>query len=435
MNKMKGFLNNVKTHMNGTKGFFSDAKAVSPVIAVLVLIVVSVIGAVGVGTLQTELQEKTTGEAKIGELGAAEVRFIGGPGVSMMMAGPMDAGATVTSEQAPEGSMLAALNVEYPKINIGFLRECCGFAMYAMPNDACDMGIGRRFPTTAEKSAYPELKYQVIAKAPIAVIVGNTTLAGMAEGNESLINVNHTELMGLFISNSNFTKTYNGTPYDFNEPVVYAFDPEHETAAGWEGGAGTAPPGEVYGTSIQGMFSLYLHNGPSASGWVQGGAENNTKLNTEIGIGAAASADYTLVNTPEEMIDAVIDNPKAIGFVDYMYAVAAQEGDPGAGIAAKDITILGLDHSTDLGTAANTGSDAIGTADTTNAPGGAGYVTGLGGPMFTPVVITTYGEPDTAEQTIIDYMAMFHGVEIMVEHGFLAGEDTVVSASCPFHTA
>ena len=83
----------------------------------------------------------------------------------------------------------------------------------------------------------------------------------------------------------------------------------------------------------------------------------------------------------------------------------------------------------------NTAPEAIGTADTTNAPGSAGYVTGLGGPMFTPVVVTTYGEPDTAEQTVIDYMAMFHGVEIMAEHGFLAGENTVVSAACPFHTA
>lgn len=403
MNKMKGFLSNAKAHMNGTKGFFSDAKAVSPVIAVLVLIVVSVIGAVGVGTLQTELQDKTTGEAKIGELGAAEVRFIGGPGVSMMMAGPMDAGATVTSEEAPEGSMLAALNKEYPKINIGFLRECCGFAMYAMPNDACDMGIGRRFPTTPEKSAYPELKYQVIAKAPIAVITQNTSQWNSGAALYSELESAYT----------------NGSTVDV---AAYAFDSAHATAAGWEGGAGTAPSGEVYGTSIQGMFSLYLIRGDSATGWVAGGAEDNLWLNDEIGDNSAEN--YELVNTPEEMIEWVADTATSIGFVDYMYAVnAIEEG--------ADIKIIELDGMTE----AEMDPEAIGTADTTNAPGGAGYVTGLGGPMFTPVVITTYGEPDTAEQTIIDYMAMFHGVEIMAEHGFLAGENTVVSAACPFHTA
>jgi hypothetical protein len=217
--------------MNERKGFFSDAKAVSPVIAVLVLIVVAVIGAVGVGTLQTELQDKTTGEAKIGELGATEVRIIGGPGISTMMAGPMDAGATVKSEEAPEGSMLAALNEEYPKINIGFLRECCGFAMYALPNDACDMGIGRRFPTSPEKAAYPELQYQVIGKAPIAVIAD----PGYSGGNTS----DNSTLKGIFTTGG----------------VVYAFDPAHATTSGWEGGAGQAPSGEVYGTSIQGMFS------------------------------------------------------------------------------------------------------------------------------------------------------------------------------------
>ena len=422
MNKMKGFLSNAKAHMNGTKGFFSDAKAVSPVIAVLVLIVVAVIGAVGVGALQTELQDKTSNEAKIGELGATEVRIIGGPGVSTMMAGPMDAGATVKSEEAPEGSMLAALNEEYPKINIGFLRECCGFAMYAMPNDACDMGIGRRFPTTPEKSAYPELKYQVIAKAPIAVIVGNSTLAANTANNETNVTGKWNALQNVFINKTGGVafSTSGNDSYNFTVPVAYAFDSAHVTAAGWEGGAGTAPPGEVYGTSIQGMFSLYLMRGPSASNWVVGGATDNLKLNTAIGGGT----DYKLVNTPEEMIETVLDTEGAIGFVDYNYAVDVD-----------GITILGLDTDTTLGVDANTAPEEIGTADTTNTPGGDGYVTGLGGPMFTPVVITTFGEPDTAEQTIIDYMAMFHGVEIMAEHGFLAGENTVVSAACPFHTA
>ena len=414
---MKGFLSNAKAHMNGTKGFFSDAKAVSPVIAVLVLIVVAVIGAVGVGALQTELQDKTTNEAKIGELGATEVRIIGGPGVSMMMAGPMDAGATVTSEEASEGSMLAALNGEYPKINIGFLRECCGFAMYAMPNDACDMGIGRRFPTTAEKSAYPELKYQVIAKAPIAVI------ANKATGSSSYYDVvndtaNSTGLQNMYHSDNVTNKL----------AVAYAFAPDHVTTSGWEGGSGTAPPGEVYGTSIQGMFSLYLQRGPSATGWVAGGAEDNLWLNDEININ---SSDYMLVNTPEEVIEYVAKTEGAVGFVDYNYAfsVVDEEGDE-----AK-IIILGLENADGSFMANNTAPEAIGTADTTNEPGSAGYVTGLGGPMFTPVVITTYGEPDSAEQTIIDYMSMFHGVEIMAEHGFLAGENTVVSAACPFHTA
>jgi hypothetical protein len=128
------------------------------------------------------------------------------------------------------------------------------------------------------------------------------------------------------------------------------------------------------------------------------------------------------VNTPEEMIDAV-NGSDTVGFVDYMYAVAAEE--------EGKVMILRLDSMTE----AEMDAEAIGTADTTNSFGGEGYVTGFGGPMFTPVMVFTYGEPDPAEQDIIDYMAMFHGVEIMSEHGFLAGENTVVSATCPFHTA
>ena len=390
--------------MNERKGFFSDAKAVSPVIAVLVLIVVAVIGAIGVGTLTTELQDKTTGEAKIGELGATEVRIIGGPGISVMMAGPMDAGATVKSEEAPEGSMLAALNAEYPKININFLRECCGFAMYALPNDACDMGIGRRFPTGPERAAYPELQYQVIGKAPIAVI---TNATGMYDTSNT---TTYTDLADAYVQTST------------DAVAAYAFDPAHVTTSGWEGGAGQAPSGEVYGTSIQGMFSLYLKQGPSVTDWIQGGAEDNLWLNDEI---TDVPATYQLVNTPEEMIDWVATTSTSLGFVDYMYAVNYQDENPDV------IVILGLDGETDP----DGDAEAIGIADITNSFGGDGYVTGFGGPMFTPVMVFTYGEPDTAEQTIIDYMAMFHGVEIMAEHGFLAGENTVVSATCPFHTA
>ena len=124
------------------------------------------------------------------------------------------------------------------------------------------------------------------------------------------------------------------------------------------------------------------------------------------------------------MIEWVASNASTIGFVDYMYAVnAIEEG--------ADIKIIELDGMT----AEEMDAEAIGTADTTNSFGGDGYVTGFGGPMFTPVMVFTYGEPDTAEQTIIDYMAMFHGFEIMEEHGFLAGEKVVISATCPFHTA
>ena len=45
------------------------------------------------------------------------------------------------------------------------------------------------------------------------------------------------------------------------------------------------------------------------------------------------------------------------------------------------------------------------------------------------------GYPDLAEQKIIDFMGTFEGVEIMAEHGFLAGENVVVSAACLFYTA
>ena len=393
------------------RNVWKDTKAVSPVIAVLILIIVAVVGAVAVGLLQTGIKERAEGQAEFGDVGTHELKIIGGPGVSMMMAGPVEAGGSVTSDEAPEGTFLHEFAKKHPEIKVEFLRECCGFAMYALPVEACDMGIGRRFPTDPEKAAYPELQFTVVGKAPIAVIT-NAASPNTTWVNTSTNMTNSTALQWAY-NHTNASKDYIG---------AYAFDPEHRTLGEWEGGAGQAPPGEVYGTSIQGMFSLYLKQGPSSTAWILGGAKDNLWLNDE-NIMVNAS-NYTLVNTQEEMIEFVATHPKSLGFVDYMYAWNYMEENPGK------IMILGLDGETEF----NKDPEKIGTADTTNSFGGEGYVTGFGGPMFTPVMVFTYGEPDPYEKAVIDSLQMFEGVEVLTEHGFLAGENIVVSATCPFHT-
>jgi len=472
------------------RNVWKDTKAVSPVIAVLILIIVAVVGAVAVGLLQTGIKERAEGQAEFGDVGIHELKIIGGPGVAPMMAGPVGPGESVTSDEAPEGTFLHEFAKKHPEIKVEFLRECCGFAMYALPIEACDIGIGRRFPTDPEKAAYPELQFKVVGKAPIAVIAkkdgpfacgvdghdayeaDNSTLKkifidkdkvkvhekhteGPTELNESGFDLTYHPILPGSERVWNDTISWNGTRgtnYNINyttghinatsgntltnayvlycnetetektlTPVVYAFDPSHKTLAEWEGkGAGLRPPGEVYGTSIQGMFSLYLMEGPSSTSWILGGAEENLELNEAIGDGTG----YILVNSEEEVIDFVANNDTAVGFVDYMYAVNYQEENP------DKIVILGLDGITEV----DEDPEDIGTEDTTNSFGGEGYVTGFGGPMFTPVMVFTYGEPDPYEQAVIDSLQMFEGVEVLTEHGFLAGENIVVSATCPFHT-
>ena len=555
------------------RNVWKDTKAVSPVIAVLILIIVAVVGAVAVGLLQTGIKERAEGQAEFGDVGTHELKIIGGPGVSMMMAGPVGPGESVTSDEAPEGTFLHEFAKKHPEIKVEFLRECCGFAMYALPIEACDMGIGRRFPTDPEKAAYPELQFKVVGKAPIAVIANlegpfgftpedvdggkgsntiNDTVTSPWDGNLTditdisnanasdnkyvvteaanngncseqvfefnLSEVDTTKISKLMVKwegnatggtiddkrlavwndekkkwenrstfeisdtdktitwifatstddaakyiNSSTNKLYvsvaarnetgklklatdlieidalftgettykklqdifinqkpkvSGVPV---KPVVYAFDPSHVTLSDWEGKAtGQRPPGEVYGTSIQGMFSLYLMEGPSSTSWILGGAEENLELNKAIGDGTG----YKLANTQEEVVDYVANNDDAVGFVDYMYAWNYMEENP------DEIVILGLDDITEP----DEDPEKIGTMDTTNSFGGAGYVTGFGGPMFTPVMVFTYGEPDPYEQAVIDSLQMFEGVEVLTEHGFLAGENIVVSATCPFHT-
>jgi len=398
------------------RNVWKDTKAVSPVVAVLILIVVAVIGGIAVGAIQTGILRSTGEKASVPEdVGVTEIDIIGGPGVTPVMVGYLGPGESMTSYEAPEGTLLHEFAAEYPNTKVTFLRECCGFAMYALSQDVCDMGMGRRFPTTEELAAYPDLKVHLVAKAPLAVIA-NTTFATTATNIFTANCTNYTMLNETFL-NTTFMDENNVTP------VVYHTGAIEEPEEGYMTG-GLTPAGEVYGTSDQGMFSLYLMQGPSASDWILGGAEDNVVLYDAIN---ENSDNYTIKDTPEEVIEFVANNNGAIGFVPYRYAVAAMEE---AAEAEKDpgFVILGLDGITEPATTFDEADGQITEIGRNDA-----YVTGLGGPMFTPVVFFTLGDPSPAEQALIDYCRSFRGHEILKEYGFLAGEDIVVAATCPFH--
>ena len=391
------------------KNMWKDVRAVSPVVAVLILIIVAVIGGVAIGAIETGIIKRGEAESDFGEMGIMTLKVIGGPGVSPLMQGIEEV------EVAGGETIIEAFEEKYPKVKVDFLRECCGFSMYALPMGVCDLGFGRRFPTAAEVDAYPDLKTTVVGKAPLAVIVNNdSSLIGAP------FHTDNTSLYDIFI----------GTP-DAQTTVVYPTEATEMVAPWMAKGveAGMKPVGEVYGTSIQGMFSLYLMRGPSATDWIMGGSKDNLKLNEEINDN---EDDYKLVNTPEDVIAAVADDLDAIGFVNYVAACdAIDEGEP--------IVIVGLDGETDsVGPEADYDAGDVDLADTELARKIIGrndaYVTGLGGPMFTPVIFFHEGDPDPIEQELIDFCRTFEGVEIQNAHGFLAGEDIVVAATCPFHT-
>lgn len=405
------------------KNMWKDVRAVSPVVAVLILIIVAVIGGVAIGSIEMGIIKRGEAEAEFGEMGVMTLKVIGGPGVSPLMQGMEEV------EVAGGETIIEAFEEKYPKVNIDFLRECCGFAMYALPKDVCDLGIGRRFPTAAEVDAYPDLKTTVVGKAPLAVIVNNESGYSTALGD---FKAEYTDLREEFI---NLTGTMT--------PVIYPTEETTLTAPWMAKGveAGMKPVGEVYGTSIQGMFSLYLMDGPEMAEWILGGSEDNLVLNEMIndpdygGTTVTEIEDngyYIVKNTQEDVIAAVADpdNTDRIGFVNYVAACnAIDEGEP--------IVIVGLDEETEsVGPEAD--EDYVDLTDTEFARKEIGrndaYVTGLGGPMFTPVIFFHEGDPDPIEKELIEFCLTFEGVEIQNAHGFLAGEDIVVAATCPFHT-
>jgi len=403
------------------RNVWKDTKAVSPVIAVLILVVVAAIGAIAVGAIQTKILRQGEAETEVGDVGVKTLKVIGGPGVSPLMVGVEGV------EVAGGETIKEAFEREHPDVKIDFLRECCGFAMYALSKDVCDLGMGRRFPTAAEAAAYPELKYTVVGKAPLAVVVNekfNVTVLGGEISNNTQFKANYTQLREMFIENASVDDWY---------PVVYPTEatemPAEWLAKGVETGA--KPPGEVYGTSIQGMFSLYLMKGPGAAEWILGGAEDNLALNNKINEDDTDPAElhnYIMKNTQEEVIEFVASNTSAIGFVNYVVACdAIDEGEP--------IVILGLDDMTD-----SVGREGLNVTETDTEAArkkigrNDDYVNNLGGPMLTPVVFFHMGDPEPVEKELIDFCLMFEGVEIQNAHGFLAGEDIAVAATCPFHT-
>lgn len=396
-------MNTKRDAKNKGKGVWRDVRAVSPVVAVLILIIVAVIGAVAIGGIETELIKRGEAEADFSEIGVKTIKLVGEPGVEPLMRG-------IEGASVAEGkSIIKAFEAEHPKIAVDFTRESSGFAMYALSEGVSDLGIGRRFPTDAELTAYQNLKSTVVGKAPIAVIVHNES------GDFRYAYTGIGELDERFISSL-------GGP---DAAVVY---PTENTENG-----GIKPVGEVYGTSIQGMFSLYLMRGPEPMAWAEAEPEEKLELNKAID---ANPDNYVIVNTQEEAVAKVAENSGYIGFVNYGVACdAIDRGEP--------IVIVALDGQTEAvgpeGTMVGTGDDGIDETDTTAARRNIGmnddYVTGFGGPMFTPIIVFSNGDPDPTEQELINFMLSSEGVEIQRAHGFLAGEDIAVTATSTFNTA
>lgn len=167
--------------------------------------------------------------------------------------------------------------------------------------------------------------------------------------------------------------------------------------------------------------------------WAEAEPEEKLELNKAID---ANPDNYVIVDTQEEAVAKVAENSGYIGFVNYGVACdAIDRGEP--------IVIVALDGQTEAvgpeGTMVGTGDDGIDETDTTVARRNIGmnddYVTGFGGPMFTPIIVFSNGDPDPTEQELINFMLSSEGVEIQRAHGFLTGEDIAVTATSTFNTA
>jgi phosphate transport system substrate-binding protein len=138
------------------KGFFDDTRAVSPIVATLVLVVVAISGAAAVGTIMGTFSSDVSGEANTGELAAASSTEI------------LIAGSTTVQ---PVSELLAEAYMEdHQGIKVTVQGGGSGAGISSAGMDIVDIGAASRNVKDTELAKYPDLKTHNIGGSAVVVI-------------------------------------------------------------------------------------------------------------------------------------------------------------------------------------------------------------------------------------------------------------------------
>ena len=161
------------------KGMWEDTRAVSPIVATLVLVVVAITGAAAVGTIMGTFSSDVSGEANTGELAGASSTEI------------LIAGSTTVQ---PVSELLAeAYMDDHQGVKITVQGGGSGAGVSSTGMGIVDIGAASRDPKSAEMAKFPNIVTHKIGGSAVVVIVNKAT--GLINATKADINeayVNHT---------------------------------------------------------------------------------------------------------------------------------------------------------------------------------------------------------------------------------------------------
>ncbi len=143
------------------KGFWNNTQAVSPVVASLVLVVVAITGAAGVGMIQGTLASDVSDEASAGNLNMAS-------STELLIAGS-------TTVQPVSELLAEAYMDEYQGIRVTVQGGGSGAGVSSAGLGIVDLGAASRNVKDSEMEKYPSIQTYKIGGSAVVVIANNIT--------------------------------------------------------------------------------------------------------------------------------------------------------------------------------------------------------------------------------------------------------------------
>lgn len=152
------------------KGFWDNTMAVSPVVASLVLVVVAITGAAGVGMIQGSLSSDVSEEASTGDMSSASA-------TELLIAG------STTVQPVSELIAEAYMN-DHQGIKVTVQGGGSGAGISSAGLDIVDIGAASRDVKAAEATNYPDLITHKIGGSAVVVIAGSSIVVGDIDSTE-----------------------------------------------------------------------------------------------------------------------------------------------------------------------------------------------------------------------------------------------------------
>lgn len=261
--------------MNFRKLFDNEA-GVSPIVATLVLIVVAIVGAAAVGTILGSFSSDVSGETSTEDAAA-------GASTQVVVGGS-------TSVAPLAESLKSGFEKDRPGTRIVVQEGGDSAGVAAVGMNVLDIGLISRELTAAEKTKYPDLRTHWIGSSSVVIIGGSEVVTKFANANDnasSLLTPKDLYNMYNTAPSSGSAAAHNLTYVNNTDRVNVTLYKRAETRSGPE-----------Y------TFSKYIADG------------NGDFI---------AGKNAVKVTGDREMLEAIANDPNGLGFVDFRFALEAEE--------------------------------------------------------------------------------------------------------------